>query len=292
MNYYTTLAKAKAELKATSAGDDSKLLPYIGDVSARIDAEMSNQFPMRPYFLPTSETRKFPIARDRVNSGWANLFMMQRNCLSFSQVLADTTDITSSVVSYPEGRIPFIYLQLTGSRTWYNYCNSSSSPTTYLSVTGIWGFNQDWSNAWLTSTDSITTIGGINSTVTTFTVADTDGANAYGVIPRFSAGNYIRIGTEYMLITATNTTTNTLTVRRGALGTTPIAHAQGAVIDIYQVDDVITRVVARQSALLYSRAGAFQVETLDGVGVVTYPQDLLMELRGVLQIYANRGLGT
>jgi hypothetical protein len=49
------------------------------------------------------------------------------------------------------------------------------------------------------------------------------------------------------------------------------------------------RAVTRQAALLYTRRGAFQVETLDGVGAITYPQDLIAELQVTLfREYATR----
>jgi len=80
-------------------------------------------------------------------------------------------------------------------------------------MAGVWGYNSDYLQAWQ-AVDVITVVG-INSSVTSFTVADVDGVDVYGVTPRISAGNYVLIDSEVMLVTATNTTTNTVTVKRG-----------------------------------------------------------------------------
>jgi len=45
----------------------------------------------------------------------------------------------------------------------------------------------------------------------------------------------------------------------------------------------VRRVTARQAGLLYARRGAYEQQTITDVGVITYPADLLSELRGVLQ---------
>ena len=37
--------------------------------------------------------------------------------------------------------------------------------------------------------------------------------------------------------------------------------------------------------MLYARRGAYEQQTITDVGVVTYPADLVAELRGVLQGY-------
>jgi hypothetical protein len=83
-------------------------------------------------------------------------------------------------------------------------------------------------------------------------------------------------------VTAVNTTTNVLTIRRGVNGSTPAAHVATTAINVWQVEEPVKRACIRQSAMMYARRGAFQVEVLDGIGVVTYPQDLLVELKNVL----------
>jgi hypothetical protein len=52
--------------------------------------------------------------------------------------------------------------------------------------------------------------------------------------PRFSAGMLIKIGSEWLEVTAaTNSTTDTLTVKRGARGSTAAVHARYAPITVF-----------------------------------------------------------
>jgi hypothetical protein len=151
-----------------------------------------------------------------------------------------------------------------------------------IKVTGIWGIHNNYSGAWVKYDDLAADI---NASVTSLTVADSDGADPWGFTPRFSPGSFLRIGTEYILVTAVNNTTNVLTVRRGVNGSTAAAHSTNDDVEVWQVEEPIRRVCIRQSGLLYTRRASYQVETVEGAGTVSYPQDLLFELQGTLNGY-------
>lgn len=276
MTNYTTLARAKAEIKASSTVNDAVVRQNIITVSKRIDAVLGS--PRRPFFAPYTEQRDFLITADRVNT-LDNTFLLKDHILSMSAVLKQTTTVTSFAEIYSYGEEVATMLRLTN--TSYSWYPNNATQQQKIYVTGVWGWNQDYANAY-DSVDTIQNAGGINTSVTSITVADADGADLDGFTPRFSPGNLIRIGSELLDVTAVNTTTNILTVRRGVNGTTAAAHDQTTAIEVYRVDERVDRITARQAALLYARRGAFQVETLDGVGVITYPQDLLTELRNSL----------
>jgi hypothetical protein len=280
MYQYCTLAEAKRELKANSAIDDQTLRQHIIDVTARIDTLIGNTKPTRPLFLPYTEQRKYPVNADTVSSSY-NTFWFRDFLLSVTEVLCHTTDITSQAELYPPLRTPYTALSLPLSTNWYRYRDSENSQT-YVSITGVWGYHPDYANAWKNA-DAVKNVGGINTTTTSITVVDADGTDYLGFTPRFSVGDIIRVGSEMMLVVATNTTTNVLTVIRAVLGTTASTHAENAVIQTYQVYDVIRRICARQAGALYARQGSYQVQTLDGVGVITTPQDLLIELTHVIR---------
>lgn len=278
MTDYTTLDLTKTEIQASSTVDDSQVRRYIRQVSRRIDATMSNS--RRPYFAPYTEQRSFPIETSRVDSWANNTFDMRDPLFSFTEVLRQTTDMTSQVALYSWNNEVAHMLRITNcTQSWYYNCDCTQPFK--IHVTGIWGWHEDYDNAYA-SVDTVQDAGGINASVTSITVSDADGSDLDGFTPRFSPGNLILIGSELLDVTAVNTTTNVLTVRRGVNGTTAAIHSNGDAVKIYQVDERIQRIATRQAALLYARQGAFQVETLDGVGVVTYPQDLLTELRNVL----------
>jgi hypothetical protein len=278
MSNYTTLDLCKSELKADSTVDDSLLFRYIIQASQRVDLTMGT--PRRPYFAPYTEQRTYPIEATRISSRyWENTFNLRDHILAFTEVLRQTTDITSQVALYTWSNEVATALRLTNcSYDWYTGCSSTQPYKIY--VTGTWGYHPDYSNAF----DSVDTVqdNPLTAAATSITVSDADGADLWGFTPRFSPGNLIKIEDELIDVTAVNTTTNVLTVRRGRNGTTAAAHAQDTAISVYQVDERIQRAVTRQATLLYARRGAYQVETLDGVGVITYPQDLLTELKQTL----------
>lgn len=282
--YYCTLAEAKDELLAELTVDDNKLMRSIWQVSRRIDKMMGGRS-ARPFFAPYAEARKFPLNMRHVNSQLNTLLL--RNApplLSFSSVVADATNVTSVCEGYPSGDPWFRELRITSSGDWwYSYWEDDDDPV-YATVTGVWGYHSDYANAWL-QVDTLAA--GVLANATSLTVGDVDGADGYGLTPRISRGSLLKIDSEIYLVTATNTTTNTVTATPHMLGTTAAAHLIAAPVYVYQFEEPIRRVTARQAGLMQARRGAFQEQTFDGVGVISYPPDLLAELRAVLQEYQN-----
>jgi hypothetical protein len=279
---YASLADVRSELKATSTTDDNIALLNLTMASKRIDSEMKSR---RPYFAPYLETRTFVLNANNINTYW-NLLYMRMPVLSLSSVTLNGTSITALVELYPPYADPYnMYgLRLTDpSLTWWSYCTTVRTPYT-VAVTGVWGWNSNYAQAWQ-SVDTITTIGGINASATSFTVSDVDGANLDGFTPRLSAGNLIQLENEWLDVLATNVTTNTVTVRRGVNGSTASAHALGTAVQVYQVEDDIRRVTARQAGMMYARRGAYDATNITDIGTQVYPSDLLAELRGVLNNY-------
>jgi len=119
------------------------------------------------------------------------------------------------------------------------------------SVTGIWGYHEDWDNAWRDSQDTVQNDEEITAAGTSLTVTDADGVNLVGVIPRFKVDTLLKIGDEYLYVTAKNTSTNALTVVRGVNGTTAAAHDADTAIYTYHVQDEINHWVTRLAAWLY-----------------------------------------
>jgi len=281
MTSYCTLSDARTERKtrSTDTTDDSQLRRYIAQVSRRIDSAVGSR--MRPAFAPYLESRQYLITGRNVDSHY-NTFLMKDYCLELTAVVRGSTTITSTTELYnPYNNVAQALRITSWGSSWYDSLSGSDTPPAFVTVTGYWGWNEDWANAW-SSVDTVKDGAGINASITTITVDNVDGADLDGFTPRFSAGHLIKIDSEYLDVTATDTGTNTVTVRRGVNGTTAATHLVNAPISVYQVDERIRRIATRQAALLYSRQGAFQVESLDGVGVVTYPQDLLAELRATL----------
>jgi hypothetical protein len=281
---YCSLAEARFELKATTTVDDDHIKSYIKQASARIDAIMAPRI-RRPIFEPYIEQRSFLVTSRAVDS-IRNSFTFKQPLLSIDSVLVGSQDVTSTIQAWPLGRTPIRAIRFVSqAHHWYEFCTSLEP--VYVYITGTWGIHSDYANAW-PSYDVVqaTPLAPGN---TTFTVADVDGDDPYGIAPRFSTGQLLRIGagTEIMRMASTNTATNLVTVARAQNGSSLPAddYAAGSAVTVFQTEEQVRRIVARQAALMYERRGAFQVESLDGVGVITYPQDLLVELQQVLTEY-------
>ena len=274
MTYYCTLADAKTTMRADSTLDDALLLSLIGQVSARIDLLMSTN---TPYFQPYTDALEFEVVAQRVDSG-RNAFILPPGSplLALTSVLLNGAAVTAS--AHPATRSPISMIRRTDGGSWYE--NGTDDPPTVV-ITGVWGYHRRYAQAWPVVDALAAAV--ISTTATTITVADVDGSNPDGFTPRISAGNLIGIDNELLEVTATNTVTNAVTVRRGMNGTTAATHLIAAPVSVWQTDDNVRRVTARQAGLLYARRGAYEQQTITDVGVITYPADLLSELRGVLQ---------
>lgn len=124
------------------------------------------------------------------------------------------------------------------------------SPIQTVSVTGIWGYHDDWGNAWRASGDTVQNAP-LSSTATSITVTNADGMDVAGLTPRFQVGQIVQIESEYLSIIGVDTDTNVLTVQRGQHGTTAATHVQGTAISIYQPPRTIETLCLRVAAWLY-----------------------------------------
>lgn len=290
MALYASLDDARTEnnAKATNTTDNNALLRYLRQISRRID-NMFQQvgWPVRPSFEPYLETRVWPLMNANLNS-ILRTYTLPASLLALTgvQVASETLAVGMLVEGWPDSSSPITALRLIECcNSWWSFdCGTCSEPT-LIHVTGVWGIHSDYANAWQHVDDLA---GDIDDTVTSLTVADVDGVDVYGMTPRISAGNLLRIGSEYLEVTATNTTTQAVTVRRGVNGSTAASHLTGDDVEVWQVEEPIRREVARQAAFLNARRGAYSTVDISAIGEVRYPSDLLGSLRGVLQEYAYR----
>lgn len=279
---YITLDEAKNELRAESNVDDSDVVTYIRQISARIDREFMSR---RPVFGPWIEQREFLVEATRVDSFY-NTFRFDGalQALTAAEVAGTTLTIGTTVEAWPPLITPYRMLRLIDCCTnWYSYCQSNCAPP-FVKITGTWGYHRDWANAF-PEVDTVQDVGGINATVTTLTVVDVDGTDEYGQIPRISVGNLLLINDEYLEVIATDTTAQTATVRRGQNGSTAAAHGKGDAVAVFRPEEPVRR-LARQAAFMYARKGAFDSANITELGIVQFPADLLAETQHIIQEYA------
>jgi len=287
MSLYSTLYDVRAEIKVPTAtltaAEDAYVFDTLRRTSRRFDNLMSAG---KDFFVPVLETREIQVDMDRVNSN-LNTFSLDTPLLSITGVTLNGVALTvgTDIVGYPSINNPIYRLRLPDwGRQWYpNYfLNSLTSPPT-VTITGLWGFHQDYANAWLLADSlaaAITTSG-----IKTLTVTNVDQSDDYGHSPAISAGNLIRIDDEYMDVTATDTATNIVTVRRGVNGSTATTHSISTSVYVYQVEEAVQRAVTRQTAFMYARRGAYETSQVSAMGQITFPADVLAEVRGVLEGY-------
>lgn len=274
MAFYCTLADARALMNATTTVDDGLLLSLIGQVTARIDNLMAAA---TSYFQPWTEAREYEVRYDRIDSG-RNAFILPpgETLLALTSATLNGSAVTAS--AYPATRNPITMIRRTDGGTWYE--NGTDNPPSVV-ISGVWGYHKAYARAWAEVDALAAAI--VSTSATTLTVGDVDGVDPYGFRPRISVGNLLKIDDELFEVTDTNTSSNVVTVRRGANGTTAATHLIAAPVSTWQTDDNVRRVTARQAGLLYARRGVYEQQQITDVGVITYPADLLAELRGVLQ---------
>lgn len=286
MPTYCTVDDVKVQMQASqvasmAATETVKILALCRSVTAQVDRLFQAR---RPFFFPYIESRQKSVTPHTVNTMQNSLFFVD-NLLELTSVTAGTTALTigSTVEAWPTSDTPYHYLRLMSYwNNWYQYLQDDSIPL-FVTINGVWGFHRDYANAWLKVDDLA---GDINASVTSLSVADVDGTDDYGRTPRISAGNLLKIGTEYLEVTATNTGTNAVTVRRGVNGSTAAAHTAGDDVYVWQVEDTIRAETARQVGYVYARRGAYETATINDIGVQQFPPTMVASLLGAVEGYS------
>lgn len=323
---YATLAQVEPECKmigqSATAAEVVAGRSYLTDyalpyVTSRIDALTGQTF------MPLKDTRPYDATQVNVDK--------YRNQLILDMPLLDVTTVTVAGQSLtpwtdgiydnrtlydymfvPQGQTPITAFQgLQGFPLWLPpnqwpsiFCNSypltsfndiwlrSGGVVSAILVTGTWGYRTRYTtDAWKISGDSVQDLGGINAAVSTIKVTNASGAQYDGTTPRFSPGQLLLLESEWIEVVAVNTTTNTLTVLRGARGSTAAAHVINTTINIYYPEPMIVRAATLWAAYLYNRRGIYEQVTLQmgqgGAYSATYPLDTPEEVRNILHQFTN-----
>ncbi len=228
-----TLAQVKRYCGIPTAfTDDDALLTRL-----IIDGEMWAERAAQRAFKPAIETRTFDWP------GQSTLYFGDDLLELITVTNGDATSVTLTDLNLqPRHHYPKFGVGINrGSGITWQY---TSTPENAISIKAAWGCHDDWGNAWVDSLDKVLDAAGISNSVTTITVTNVDGANVNTDSPRFSAGMLIKIESEWCEVTAaTNSTTDTLTVKRGALGSTAATHAINTPIYVFQPQRNITAAI-------------------------------------------------
>ncbi len=226
-------------LSADDSADDPRLLAALQAATAQMEAAAVRRFIPRRVSIGHTINPRYPTELVLVD----DLLELE------SLVNEDGNAITpESIVIIPDaacdGPVALIELIDGASFIW------TETPLQAVTVSGIWGWHDRWSQAWRGSSDTVQDVA-LDSITTTLTVTDADGLDAHGTMPRFQVGQLLRLGTEYLWVTGVDTANDTLTVKRGANGTTAVAQAQYTAIEIYQPPLDVEMLCLRWALWLY-----------------------------------------
>jgi len=167
-------------------------------------------------------------------------------CLAVTTVTnGDTNTIASTEYAlYPANSYPKRQLRLKASSNTTFEKDSDGDFEQVISVAGAWGYVPHYPNAWRDSGKDVPT-GDITDAATSFTFSTASDASA------FSCGDYLRIDSEVLAVTDSDSTTGIVTVVRGVLGTTAASHTAATDIEQYQHHRQIAGVTAQLAYGLY-----------------------------------------
>ena len=157
-------------------------------------------------------------------------------------------------------------------------------------LTGIWGYHENWADAWQSSNDAVVD-DPLTAAATTLTVAGVNGKDIYGLAPRFKIQMLLKIEDEYLYVTGKNPASSTLTVRRNVNGTTPAEHAATTAIYVYKPMEQIAHATRRLAAWLYAQRNTPYVEQLASVeigGVIIIPKAAPVDVQALAAMYRRR----
>lgn len=280
MTAYATLKEIKASINTEKTTEDEVLVFYADQASRRIDRLMHSEV---PFFSPYRENRPIEVTGMNVNSR-SNSLQLGGYLLELDGVTLDGSALAvdASVFAYPAGASPITGLRLSQfCQSWYDWCASgcTTEPPT-IEVDGIWGYRRRGGKRWVKVGVLTAAIDADDTTLTITTGGGALGAETFAL----SAGHSLRIGDEFLgkVYSASG-----IVVERGVDGSTAAPHDANADVYVWQVEENIKRVVARQAGLMLARRGAYDIRGSNDVGTpIVYPGDLLQELYGVLDGYA------
>lgn len=197
-------------------------------------------------FVPYRATKTFDASGDHIDG--AALYLREDLLAVTTLTNGDGSTIASSAYTlrpsnlYPKSRLELL---LSGGVGWAFTTDYQDA----IAIDGIWGFHDDWLNAWVDTQDTVPA-GGITAAATAITVADADGRDAQ-YRTRFQTGGLLRIEDEYLIIHAIDTDTNTLTVARGQRGTTAAIHAEDTAIERYAIMRDVEQAATALAVWLY-----------------------------------------
>jgi hypothetical protein len=263
LNAYATLDEFKhyatdrgGEISAATA-DDTVIERILRAASRYMDSKTGRQF------TPFVETRYFDVPTgDEIDPRTLNMDEDLLEVISLKN--GDGITITSTDYNLrPKNSSPAsgIRLKDNSSYTWAS--DSYGDIHDVIEVTGIWGFHNHYSKAWLLAT---TAAEAMDVSETGFDVTDGSG---------FVTGDIIRFDNEIGYVASV--ASNTLTITRGENLSTAATHLTAINVYIWQPMDEVKNAVLEIANTAYKRRFGQSLtssETISPAGIVLSPLDI------------------
>lgn len=254
LQYYTTveqLLRQTEKAKASTNTDSVTLAQYNSFVAYVRDAIPSASRMIQRYigtsFVPYKADKTYYFRDIRSNGRWRS--SQGRLTLYLDDFLTVASGVTFnktalSASDFREAPAPPYYRIEFNSQANLQWSGDFADGIT---VSGTWGYHPSIAQAYvsITADNAIT----VTDSATTITVADADAYETF---------QYIRIADEVLLITARDSNTNTLTVQRGANGTTATAHTNEQ-IEIFQLMTDIAMATTRLVNFMYENRVSYNI---------------------------------
>lgn len=294
-NLWKCIQERKGERENPSAPTVQVSNDYLIDAMRQVDGLLEKHCEQE--FAPRIVSYTLDVEPNTVDV-YTNRLNLKRPHLTITSLKVDgtalvqwdgDTDTRDDADFHPTPRreTPFYDLQGMQSQVWIP--DDERHFTDGIEVEGISGYRTNYpSEGWMDSGDTVRD-NPLKASSTTLTVSNA-AASQFGTgAPRFSEGDLLRVGTEFMRVWAVND--NDLTVERGVRGSTKAEHAQNAVIEIWQAEPEIVRAATRWVVYMAVRRARFETVKLDagaaGQVTISTPSRMPEETEAILARFSN-----
>jgi hypothetical protein len=251
VNYATlTAAKQIIGLEPDETKDDALLLALLEWATAYIDDHKARHYDprreVRLFDLPSTHGSMFGVYEARyVPPAAVPVLRLDDDLLELVELTnGDGNKITDYLLE-PANVWPKMRVRLTNGAIWQP--SAAGEIRQIIEADGVWGAHDRYSTAWKAS--GVILPAALNNSATTISVTD---------IGALQAGQLLRVDDEFMLLSAIDADTDappayTLTIERGAQGTTAASHAKDAPVKIWQVQGNISQACIRIVKWRYSQ---------------------------------------
>lgn len=216
-NSYVTLAEIKAQLTApgqtfsTDTTDDGVLETILNTASRVIDEQTARRF------YPKIETRYFDVPGSNRDLPLDGDLLEIITLTNGDTVVLTTTDY----YLHPKNFTPYFSIRLKQSSSYYWYQDGDGNTEDVISVKGIWGYHDDYGNAWLTG----------STLAEDLDISELPWTMASGTL--FAADQIIKVENELAIVASVSGADITV-IKRAENGSTAAIHATGTAVKIWQ----------------------------------------------------------